>query len=219
MNNSFVTPSALIVDWGGVLTNGLDHMLTGWTENENIDLQTYYDVFNKWLGPEAEKELRINPIHALERGEMTVPDFEKELARALKNLGNIKVQKDGLLERMFEFFEHAPDMNGLVHRARKMGFKTALLSNSWGNSYPRDGWDELFDEVIISGEVGMRKPDAEIYLHTLNLLKVKPNEAVFVDDLIHNVHGAKEVGIVGVLHTEYEKTKKELELIFGVNFD
>ena len=96
MNNNFVTPSALIVDWGGVLTNGLDHMLTGWTENENIDLQTYYDVFNKWLGPEAEKELRINPIHALERGEMTVPDFEKELARALKNLGNIQVQEDGL---------------------------------------------------------------------------------------------------------------------------
>jgi len=59
-------PVALIVDWGGVLTNGLDHMLTNWTGHENIDLDIYYKVFNDWLGPEAEKELRINPVHALE---------------------------------------------------------------------------------------------------------------------------------------------------------
>lgn len=96
-------PKALIVDWGGVLTNGLDHMLTNWTKEENIDLQTYYKVFNEWLGPEAEKEMRINPIHALEKGEMDVPDFEKELAHALKTLGNIHVDEDGLLTRMFEF--------------------------------------------------------------------------------------------------------------------
>ena len=53
-------PTALIVDWGGVLTNGLDHMLTNWTGQENIDLDVYYKVFNEWLGPEVEKELRIN---------------------------------------------------------------------------------------------------------------------------------------------------------------
>ena len=176
-------PTALIVDWGGVLTNGLDHMLTNWTGQENIDLDVYYKVFNEWLGPEVEKELRINPIHALEKGEMSVPDFEVELAHALLTLGNIKVNPTGLLDRMFQFFEHAPDMNGLVHRARKKGIKTALLSNSWGNNYPRHGWDDMFDEVNISGEVGMRKPDAEIYHHTLELLKVKPNESVFVDDL------------------------------------
>jgi epoxide hydrolase-like predicted phosphatase len=193
-------PTALIVDWGGVLTNGLDHMLTNWTDQENIDLDVYYKVFNEWLGPEVEKELRTNPIHALEKGEMSVPDFEVELAHALLTLGDIKVNPTGLLDRMFQFFEHAPDMNGLVHRARKKGIKTALLSNSWGNNYPRHGWDDMFDEVIISGEVGMRKPDAEIYHHTLELLKVKPNESVFVDDLAHNIKGAAELGMIGVLH-------------------
>jgi epoxide hydrolase-like predicted phosphatase len=212
-------PTALIVDWGGVLTNGLDHMLTNWTGQENIDLDVYYKVFNEWLGPEVEKELRINPIHALEKGEMSVPDFEVELAHALLTLGNIKVNPTGLLDRMFQFFEHAPDMNGLVHRARKKGIKTALLSNSWGNNYPRHGWDDMFDEVIISGEVGMRKPDAEIYHHTLELLKVKPTESVFVDDLAHNIKGAAELGMIGVLHVEYNSTKMELEAIFNEKLD
>ena len=212
-------PTALIVDWGGVLTNGLDHMLTNWTGQENIDLDVYYKVFNEWLGPEVEKELRINPIHALEKGEMSVPDFEVELAHALLTLGNIKVNPTGLLDRMFQFFEHAPDMNGLVHRARKKGIKTALLSNSWGNNYPRHGWDDMFDEVIISGEVGMRKPDAEIYHHTLELLKVKPNESVFVDDLAHNIKGAAELGMIGFLHVDYDSTKMELEAIFNEKLD
>lgn len=212
-------PIALIVDWGGVLTNGLDHMLTNWTDQENIDLEVYYKVFNEWLGPELEKELRINPIHALEKGEMSVPDFEVELAHALLTLGNIKVNSKGLLERMFQFFEHAPDMNGLVHRARKKGIKTALLSNSWGNTYPRHGWDDMFDEVVISGEVGMRKPDAEIYHHTLDLLKVKPEESVFVDDLAHNIKAAADLGIIGVLHVDYESTRQELEKIFNQKFE
>jgi putative hydrolase of the HAD superfamily len=212
-------PRALIVDWGGVLTNGLDHMLTNWTDHENIDLNVYYKVFNDWLGPVAEKELRINPVHALETGQMSVPDFETHLAEALLILGGVKVEAKGLLERMFDFFEHAPDMNGLVHRAKKKGIKTALLSNSWGNSYPRHGWDDMFDQVIISGEVGMRKPDLNIYQLTLNRLKVKPNEAVFVDDLPHNIKAASDLGMIGILHTEYEKTRLEIEAIFDEKFD
>jgi epoxide hydrolase-like predicted phosphatase len=194
-------------------------MLTNWTGQENIDLEVYYKVFNEWLGPELEKELRINPIHALEKGEMSVPDFEVELAQALLTLGNIKVNSEGLLQRMFQFFEHAPDMNGLVHRARMKGIKTALLSNSWGNTYPRHGWDDMFDEVVISGEVGMRKPDAEIYHHTLDLLKVKPEESVFVDDLAHNIKAAADLGMIGVLHVDYESTKDELEIIFNQKFE
>lgn len=219
MTNLQTPPLALIVDWGGVLTNGLDHMLSKWTENENIDLQVYYEVFNKWLGPEAEQELRINPVHALETGQMSVPDFDLKLAEALYKIGNIEVKAEGLLDRMFQFFEHAPDMNGLVHRARKKGLRTALLSNSWGNSYPRHGWDDMFDEVVISGEVRMRKPDAEIYFHTLDLLKVKPQESVFVDDLPHNIKAATDLGMIGILHVDYETTKQELEVIFGDDFN
>ena len=65
----------------------------------------------------------------------------------------------------------------------------------------------------------MRKPDAEIYFHTLELLKVKPQDSVFVDDLEHNIKSASEIGMAGVLHVDYESTKIELESIFNQKFD
>jgi putative hydrolase of the HAD superfamily len=77
----------------------------------------------------------------------------------------------------------------------------------------------MFDEVVISGEVKMRKPDPEIFHHTLDLLKVNPEESVFVDDLVHNIKGASELGMIGVLHVDYENTKLELESIFNTKFD
>ena len=62
--------------------------------------------------------------------------------------------------------EHAQDMSGLVRRARLAGVRTALLSNSWGDQYLRDGWQDMFDAVVISGEVGMRKPErADLRAH------------------------------------------------------
>jgi putative hydrolase of the HAD superfamily len=115
---------------------------------------------------------------------------------------------------MFERFEHAHDMSGLVRRARGAGLRTALLSNSWGNDYPRDGWDEMFDAIVISGEVGMRKPEPRIYEHTLGLLGLPAGACVFVDDMPHNVAAAVEVGMVGVLHTSYDATLLELEALF-----
>jgi HAD superfamily hydrolase (TIGR01509 family) len=115
---------------------------------------------------------------------------------------------------MFATFEHAPDMSALVRRARQSGLRTALLSNSWGNDYPRDGWDEMFDVVVISGEVGMRKPEPEIFRHTLDLVGLGAAECVFVDDLAPNVAAAVEVGMVGVLHTSYAESLAELEVLF-----
>ena len=75
---------------------------------------------------------------------------------------------------MFDQFEHAPAMSALVLRAKRAGLRTGLLSNSWGNEYPREGWDEMFDAIVISGEVGMRKPEPEIFAHVLELLGVGP---------------------------------------------
>jgi HAD superfamily hydrolase (TIGR01509 family) len=117
---------------------------------------------------------------------------------------------------MFDAIEHAPQMNALVLRARRMGIATALLSNSWGNDYPRDGWDDMFDVVVISGEVGMRKPDAEIFHHTLSALGVLPQHSVFVDDIKLNVNAAVGVGMVGVHHTDYDVTAVELDALFDL---
>jgi len=208
---------ALVVDWGGVLTEPLDAAIQAWADIDGVDVDHYVDVMRSWLGPHQGELARDNPVAALERGEIEVPHFERQLARRLSEVAGREVAPTGLLQRMFDQFEHAPAMAGLVLRARRAGLRTGLLSNSWGNEYPREGWDEMFDAIVISGEVGMRKPEPEIFAHVLDLLGVAAGETVFVDDLAHNVRAAEEIGLVGVHHTSYESTAAELEELFGVH--
>jgi len=208
--------AALVVDWGGVLTNNLDESMAEIMAGSGVDMSYFSQILGDWLGPNVEQEAHVNPLHALERGEMLVPHFEEQLAAELARRQGSPVNHVGLLQRMFDAIEHAPQMNALVLRARHMGIATALLSNSWGNDYPRDGWDDMFDVVVISGEVGMRKPDAEIFHHTLSQLGVAPQHSVFVDDIKLNVNAAVSVGMVGIHHTDYDITAMELDALFGL---
>jgi HAD superfamily hydrolase (TIGR01509 family) len=107
-------------------------------------------------------------------------------------------------------------MINVVRRAHARGIRTALLSNSWGNEYPVEDWGDAFDAVVISGQVGMRKPEPEIFQHTLNLVGSKPADAVFVDDTPEHVRAAVELGMIGVHHVSYQQTVEELEAIFGM---
>lgn len=209
--------AGLIVDWGGVLTSDIGPAVHRWADRHGIDKAAYAEIIRTWLGPEGELEAMVNPIHALERGEIEVPHFEKLLAEELTRRTGETHDAQGLLTRMFDEFEHAHDMNALVRRARELGIRTALLSNSWGDFYPRDLWDGMFDEVVISGEVGLRKPDPRIFTMTLDRLALPARACVFVDDLPHNIAAAADVGMVGVRHVTYETTKNELEALFGLN--
>jgi putative hydrolase of the HAD superfamily len=209
-------PKGLIVDWGGVLTERLDLAVRAWAEQEQIDFDHYREAMRRWFSPEEQLEAEINPIHALERGEMTVPDFEARLAAEIRRLDGHPVQTEGLLERMFSTFSTAHAMNALVVRAKRHGVRTALLSNSWGNRYPRDGWDEMFDVVVISGEVGLRKPEPEIFELTYTRLGVPPASCVFVDDLPLNVEAAAELGMTAVLHRSYDETAARLDELFAL---
>ena len=205
----------LIVDFYGVLTDGIDAAMRAWSELDDIDYTHFQDAMADWFGDFGGFEARFNPVHALERGELEIPDFERELARRLQRRDGHPVQAEGLVERMFSRFAHAPDMAGLVRRAKASGIATALLSNSWGDQYLRDGWHDMFDAVVISGEVGMRKPEARIFDYTLRQLGLQASECVFVDDHDGNIRAAALVGLVGVWHQEYSSTASELEALFG----
>jgi HAD superfamily hydrolase (TIGR01509 family) len=78
-------------------------------------------------------------------------------------------------------------------------------------------WDGLFDAVVISGEVGMRKPEPEIFRYACERLDLAPAECVMVDDLPHNVAGAVAVGMVAVHHRSYAETAAELEILFDAS--
>jgi epoxide hydrolase-like predicted phosphatase len=206
----------LIVDWGGVLTSPLQDSMTSWCDADGIDYLEFRAVMKEWLGTSYAVEATVNPIHALERGEMEVPDFERELGSRLRTHDGRPVETTGLLTRMFAGFDPQPPMIEAVRHAKAAGLSTALLSNSWGNDYPRDGWAQTFDVVVISGEVQMRKPEPEIYQLTARRLGLAPEECVFVDDLMPNIRGAVAVGMVGVHHVSPGQTLDELETLLGV---
>ncbi len=102
-----------------------------------------------------------------------------------------------------------------VRRFREAGVQTALLSNSWGQEYPMQALLQMFDEVVISSKVGLRKPQPEIYLLTADLLHLEPSECVFVDDVTGNVAAAQALGMIGILHTSREQSLDRLERLFG----
>jgi epoxide hydrolase-like predicted phosphatase len=207
---------ALVVDYGGVLTNSLAETMGAWFAAEGVDGEAFGRAMRALLGRQGAADAAVNPVHALERGEIEIPDFERRLAGHLVSTTGDPVRADGLLTRMFAGFAKAEGMVDVVRRVKGLGRKTALLSNSWGLDYPREGWDELFDVTVISGEVGMRKPEPDIYQLCARQLGVEPSSCVFVDDLAPNVRGAVAVGMVGVLHRSYDETVAELEILLDL---
>jgi epoxide hydrolase-like predicted phosphatase len=105
----------------------------------------------------------------------------------------------------------------VVQRARDAGVRTALLSNAERAPEPAVG--RLFDTVVVSGMVGMSKPDPGIYRLTADRLDLVPSECVFVDDLVANVRGAAAVGMVGVHHIDAQSTVDELATLLGIPLD
>lgn len=230
-------PAGLVVDWGGVLTGSLEGAVSDWAHRDRVDVDAFRDVMWHWVGqrsvvPDSSpREVGVtefaqapdsgpagdSPVHRLERGEIEVGEFERELAAELAVRGAY-VPPEGLLGRLLAgLAELDLRMVGLVRRARAAGLRTALLSNSWGDHYPEQLWHDLFDSVVISGRVGMRKPEPTIFRYTVDLLGLPAGHCVMVDDLPRNVAGAVGVGMIGVLHRSYEETFRELEAIFDLS--
>ncbi|HWA66786.1 MAG TPA: HAD family phosphatase [Mycobacteriales bacterium] len=207
----------VIFDYGGVLTSPLINSMSSFVDGDGIDPDSFRDAMRDWLGTSYGEDAQESPVHALERGEIEVPDFERELAKRLKTVDGRPVEGEGLLTRMFSGFGEEPIMAEALKHAKAAGLSTALLSNSWGNTYPREGWDELFDVIVISGEVGMRKPEARIYHLVAQRLGLQPQECVFVDDLAPNIQGAAEVGMLGIHHVTPQETLDQLEALLGLS--
>jgi putative hydrolase of the HAD superfamily len=90
--------------------------------------------------------------------------------------------------------------------------RVGLLSNSWSNHYPPEVL-ALCEPVIISGEVGLRKPDARIYRLLLDRLDLPAQRTAFVDDVKPNVVAAAELGIHAIQHTDAASTRTALRLL------
>jgi epoxide hydrolase-like predicted phosphatase len=207
----------IITDWGGVLTTPILTTVQAWIEADGIDWESYRAVMRLWVSQAYDSTGHPNPIHALERGECTAVEFERMLAAQLHRTDGAAVVAEGLLRRMFAASVPVQAMYGTIRTLRAAGFGTALLSNSWGcEEYPRADFPGLFDTVVLSGEVGMRKPEKEIFLYAAKTLGLAPAECVFVDDMQANVAAAEACGMTGVLHTGTATTARALQDLFGV---
>ena len=151
----------------------------------------------------------------MERGEIPLEEFERWMAEALSEGLERPLDWEGLKDRMNAGMVPDDAMIDAVRRAS--GIRTALLSNSWGGgAYQRERFPELYDQVVISGEVGARKPEPAIYLLAATRLGVTAEQCVFVDDLLQNVEGARAVGMEGIVHRSAEFTVPRLEALFGL---
>lgn len=207
----------VITDWGGVLTNPIADTVNAWLAADLIDKDTYRTVMRAWVAQAYDGASTDNWIHQLERGDCDPAEFECALAAQLVRTDGAQVTAEGLLSRMFAGTLPVPAMYDLLRAVRAAGFRTCLLSNSWGNGdYPRDVFPELFDAWVISSEVRMRKPEERIFRHAAGLLGLPPEQCVFIDDIEANVEAAAAIGMAGVHHTEPAATAAAIADLLGL---
>jgi len=207
---------AVIFDWGGVITNPILDTVAAWLEADRIDWDSYAAAMRPWVQRAYGSHDGTSPIHALERGEMSDEEFESTLAALLVGIDGAPVVAAGLLKRMFAASVLQDEMLDLIRELRDRGIRTSLLSNSWGahDGYPRHLFNELFDDVVISGEVGMRKPEQRIFELARTRLGLPAAECVFVDDVAGNISAAQALGFLAVHHVEPALTRSAvLELL------
>lgn len=107
-----------------------------------------------------------------------------------------------------------------VKRLRQAGYRTGLLSNFADDA--RRLWSEVFpfinyfDGVVISAEVGVMKPDPQIYYLAAERVGVKPEEALFIDDFMENIRGAERVGMQTIHFADPQAAQQKLAEMTGV---
>jgi putative hydrolase of the HAD superfamily len=203
---------ALIVDFGGVLTTPLQDAMVRFASDAGIELQDFVRVA---LGVYSGGDDDL--VVGFETGRIPEDDFARAFAARIKEQTGRDVDPEGLVDRIFSGLELEEEMLTAVGAARTAGLKTALLSNSWGTRlYPRSRIDALFDAVLISGEVGLRKPDPAIFELALERVGVPGPRSVFVDDHPGHLAAAGASGMTTVLHRTPAATIAELEGLLGI---
>ncbi len=190
---------AVLFDYGGVFTHSPFSAAAPMAEKLGLAHETLLHII---FGPYDRDT--DHPWHQIERGEIGI----EEARNSIKSLG----REHGAEVDLFEFFGAiaaiTQGMNDamveVARFAKAEGYRTAIVTNNiaefsehWRKTLPLD---EMFDTVVDSSQVGMRKPDPRIFAHALECLgNVAPHRAAFLDDFQGNVDAAIELGMHGIL--------------------
>ncbi len=200
---------AVICDFGGVLTTPLIGAFVAYQEHSGISIGELGQAMAR-----INEESGAHPLYELERGHLSEREFLGGIERALG--GGRKL--DGFSEKYFENLDRNEPMIDSMRGLRDRGFRMALLTNNvreweplWRAKLPEI--DEIFEVVVDSAFVGMRKPEPEIYELTLSRLGdgLTADECVFIDDTDVNCHTAESLGMVAVHYIDAEQAIPQIE--------
>jgi putative hydrolase of the HAD superfamily len=194
----------LLIDFAGVLTTNVFSSFSAFCDTEGLDADALLTSFR-------DDPVARHLLVEIECGRIEEAEFETRFGDLLG------VAADGLIDRLFALMQPDETMTAAVAHARGAGVRTALISNSWTRRhYDQRLLSELFDAVVLSGEVGIRKPDPGIYELALERVGRPAERCVFVDDLPGNLKPARALGMATVHHRAAESTLPELEELLGI---
>jgi putative hydrolase of the HAD superfamily len=205
---------AVICDFGGVLTSPLIESFLHYQEQSGVSFEEVVTAMHRV----ADKTGR-NPLYELEKGSLT----EVEFLRSIEDEMGGGVDLSSLHQIYFDHLQPNEPMIEYVRGLRvERGMRAALLTNNVREWEPR--WramlpeiDEVFELVVDSAFVGMRKPDPEIYELTVERLGdgIRAEDCVFIDDIDVNVEAARALGMAGVQFKTTEQTIADVETALG----
>ncbi|HET8673630.1 MAG TPA: HAD family phosphatase [Thermoleophilaceae bacterium] len=203
----------MISDFGGVLTTPLVRAFLAFQQQSGVSLEELGNAMAK-LARDSDDEY---PLFRLEKGEISEAEFLAEVGTALGG----GVMLEGFSERYFDYLQPNHEMIELMRSLRERGLRMALLTNNvreweplWRAKLP--DIDEIFEVVVDSAFVGMRKPEPGIYELTLERLgDVEAADCLFVDDSDVNCEMAGQLGMTAVHYRELEQAKSEIEAALG----
>jgi putative hydrolase of the HAD superfamily len=200
---------AVISDFGGVLTTPLARSFAAFAERSGISLEALGGAMATLAARDG-----AHPLHELECGRVTEASFLEAMAAALSETLGRNVAMESFAEHYFAGLEPNVPMIELMAVLRSEGYRMALLTNNvrewearWRAMAPIE---EIFELVVDSAFVGMRKPDPEIYELTVQRLGVPAHECLFVDDFEHNCEAARDAGMTAVVYREPEQAVAEI---------
>jgi putative hydrolase of the HAD superfamily len=198
---------AVISDFGGVLTTPLINSFVAYQRESGIGLED----LGRAMAQVMEADGGRHPLFELEKGNLTEEEFTRRLGEALgRPLGPMR-------DTYFENLHPNEPMIELMRELRDGGKRMALLTNNvreweplWRAKLP--DVEEIFEVIVDSAFVGMRKPDPEIYALTVERLGdgVEPEDCLFVDDVEVNCDTARELGMAVVHFRDNDQAVAEL---------
>jgi putative hydrolase of the HAD superfamily len=203
---------AVISDFGGVLTTPLLGSFMALQDEIGIEPGTLGRAMQRIAERQGE-----HPLFELERGRVSEGEFLDALSRELEPELSHRPQLQRFSEIYFDALQVNEPMIGVMRDAKARGLRTALLTNNireweplWRAMLPVD---EIFDVVVDSAFVGMRKPEPEIYELTVERLGdgIGPANCLFVDDVEVNVEAARELGLRTVHFQSNEQAIPEIQ--------